>query len=158
VLLPQSGPKQLDFHFYAPKDEEKSDSAGDHINQWLLHQLRSSPLSVNLLASTFENEFGNIKSELWQLEVLHQWYRDGAIKDASKYRVYSAVTTSEERLRPGFSRSSSSIGEIAFPVVPYNMAVRGNQSEMGSDSGSGSDETATRNPLVVSSLPGTSHL
>jgi hypothetical protein len=66
-----------------------SKSAGDNIDQWLLHQLRSSPLDVNFLARTFE-DFGDIGGEKWQFDVLAFWYKDGARNGESHYRVYSS--------------------------------------------------------------------
>jgi hypothetical protein len=51
---------------------------------------------VNLLVRTFETEFGHIEGQKWQFGVLKNWYsyRDGANKDESGYRVYSAASTS----------------------------------------------------------------
>ncbi|KAH8745333.1 hypothetical protein F5882DRAFT_423286, partial [Hyaloscypha sp. PMI_1271] len=56
TLLPQPGSTDMKFKASAPRPGEQSGSAGDHINQWLLHCLRSSPLDVYLLAKTFEAE------------------------------------------------------------------------------------------------------
>jgi len=88
LLLPQPEVKDLGFYESAPKPNEVSNSAGDHINQWLLHQLRTSPLDVNLLASVYTEEGGETSDE-WEVHVLDLWYKDGAIKGASGYRVYS---------------------------------------------------------------------
>jgi hypothetical protein len=105
VLLPRPGSKEVQsFRNSRPKAaEEISHSAGDHINQWLLHQLRSSPLDVNLLARTFEAEFGHIKGEEWQFDVLAFWYRDGARKGASAYRVYSSGIATQAPRRSRYS-------------------------------------------------------
>jgi len=92
-LLPRHGTKQTDFRDSGPKEEEYTDSAGDHINQWLLHQLRSSPLYVSLLASTFESNFGQIERQEWEKEVLALWYKDGARKEAADYHTGSSGTS-----------------------------------------------------------------
>jgi hypothetical protein len=106
MLLAHAPAKQENFGTYSPKEEERSDNAGDHINQWLLHQLQCSPMQINLLARTFEQRFGQIDNEHWQSEVLRVWYKDGAIKSASCYQVYSPEST-EIPFRSGISIGTS---------------------------------------------------
>jgi hypothetical protein len=88
ALIPRPGIQEVKFYDAGPNPEEFSNSAGDHVNQWLLHQLRSSPLQVNMLVGIFEARFGRIKDERWQIDVITFWYVDGARKGASRYRVY----------------------------------------------------------------------
>jgi hypothetical protein len=119
VLLPRPGSKEVQFFNTGPKASELSDSAGDHINQWLLHQLRSSPLDVSLLARTFEDDFGHIKGEKWQFDVLAFWYKDGARKGSSHYRVYSSGVATQAPQRAGNSAKSYSDagGRLSFGIV-----------------------------------------
>jgi hypothetical protein len=76
VLLPRPGmnPRRN----YEPKHDEQSDSTTMRINQWMLNQLRSSPLEVNLLARTFEDFAGDTIEDDWQTAVLKLWHKDGA--------------------------------------------------------------------------------
>ena len=83
-------------------------STGDEINQWLLDQLLSSSLYVNLLARTYENEYGHIESEDWQLDVLALWYEDGTRKSASEYRVYSSGIATQAPQRSQYSAKTLS--------------------------------------------------
>lgn len=108
VLLPRPGSKEVQFVNAGPKPAELSNSAGDHINQWLLHQLRSSPLDVNLLSRTFEAETGYTKGEEWQLDVLAFWYKDGAKKGATEYRIYSSGIATQAPRRSRYSTRSLS--------------------------------------------------
>jgi len=94
TLLPQPGTTDTKFKASAPRPGEQSGSAGDHINQWLLHSLRSSPLDVYQLAKTFQAEFGDFKSHQWQSDVRNYWYKDGAIKDETGYRIDSITNDS----------------------------------------------------------------
>lgn len=103
ALIPRPGIQEVRFFDTGPKPDEFSNSAGDHVNQWLLHQLRSSPLQVNMLVRIFEGNFGRIEGERWQIDVVTFWYMDGARKGASGYRVHS----SENATRP--LRNSESV-------------------------------------------------
>jgi len=119
LLLPQPGiQRQMKFDA-GPIPEESSYSPGDHINQWLLHQLRSSPLDVNLLARTFEKEFGHIENKNWQSNVLNFWYKDGASEGASDYQVYSSGKLTRAARRSGHSTKSQSdtTGEHSLGVL-----------------------------------------
>ena len=49
------------------------------VDQWLLHQLRMSPLGVKLLEETYTTQYGAlVEPGQWQQDVLKQWYRDKA--------------------------------------------------------------------------------
>ncbi|TKW51336.1 hypothetical protein CTA1_10686 [Colletotrichum tanaceti] len=60
------------------KEEDKS----DFITRWLLHQLRTSPLAVKLLYSTFVQtiRLRIVNLQRWQQDVLFHWWKDGAVK------------------------------------------------------------------------------
>jgi hypothetical protein len=150
-LLPQPGTKDMKFKASAPRPEEQSESAGDHINQWLLHSLRSSPLDVNLLARTFEAEVGNFEAQKWESDVRHHWYRDGAIKDASGYRVDSV--TSET---PVYGRSKLSTASLHEYKIEPVLGITGKKtvvSDTSSISGSEFLRTNEENEIAVGSLP-----
>jgi hypothetical protein len=121
VLLPRPGSKEVQLFNSGPKAGETSHGAGDHINQWLLHQLRSSPLDVNLLARTFEGNYGHIKGEKWQFDVLAFWFKDGARKRASEYHVYSSGIVTQA---PGRSRHSARSYLDANEVYSFGIAIR----------------------------------
>lgn len=146
ILLPHLGTRSFSFHSSAPTSGQKSDSAGDHINQWLLHDLRSSPMSVNLLARTFEDEAGQMENERWQLEVLDHWYRDGAIKDATGYQIYSTGTATE------VAQDSKLPYTEEYEFVEKTMIPRP-VSRSGSDSESDLDEVKAGSAVHVNPLP-----
>lgn len=151
TLLPQPGTKDLKFKASAPKPDEQSESAGDHINQWLLHSLRLSPLDVNLLARTFESQFGGFEAHKWQSDVRRHWYRDGSIKDASEYRVYSVtdetLVTSESKL------TKRSVPEHHYEPVLGITGRRRAVSDTSSVSGSEGFGLHRENERVVDALP-----
>jgi hypothetical protein len=114
-LLPQPGTKDMKFKASAPSPEEQSEGAGDHVNQWLLHTLRSSPLDVNLLARTFEAQVGSFEAQKWEMDVRNHWYRDGAVKDAAGYRIDSI--TSETPVDGRSKLSTASFNEYKIEPV-----------------------------------------
>jgi hypothetical protein len=149
TLLPQPGTSDTKFKASAPKPEEQSENAGDHINQWLLHSLRSSPLDVNLLARTFEAEVGDFEAQKWQLDVRHHWYRDGSIKDASGYRVYSITSDT-----PVTSRSKLTKESVPEHIYEPVLGITGRKNAMSDTSSvSGSECLDGQNEIVVGALP-----
>jgi hypothetical protein len=134
-LLPHPGTKDMKFKASAPRPEEQSESAGDHINQWLLHSLRSSPLDVNLLARTFEAEVGNFEARKWESDVRHHWYRDGAIKDASGYQIDSVTSETPVYGRSKLSTSSFYENKIepVLGITGRKIAVSDTSSVSGSE-------------------------
>lgn len=89
VLLPRPGGKlevdvDIDSLLLEP-DEVKH----NRVNQWLLDNLRSSPLEVRLLASTFEDLRGE-PTERWQFYVLSVWYKDGTKTSSAAIQAYSS--------------------------------------------------------------------
>jgi hypothetical protein len=64
-------------NLFDPKLNKELDETTYRINQWMLLQLRSSPLDVNLLARTFEGIVGKTQDD-WQTAVLKLWHEDGA--------------------------------------------------------------------------------
>jgi hypothetical protein len=106
LLMSHQRSKQVSF--YKSASGSGTPHSGDDINQWLLDQLRSSPLYVNLLARTYENEFGHIESEDWQLDVLAFWYKDGTRKSASDYRVYSSGIATQAPQKSQYSAKTLS--------------------------------------------------
>jgi hypothetical protein len=155
TLLPQWENKRLDFYTSAPKPDEFSHNAGDHINQWLLHMLRLSPLDVSLLARTFE-DVGGVIGEDWQLEVLRLWYNDGAVKDAAGYRVYSAAATTTTDTPAQTRKAATSIPERKYQIA-VGATMKSTTSESRSDSRSVSEETTAGNGLLVEPFPGTNY-
>ena len=81
---------------------------GDNINQWLLDQLQSSPLYVNLLARIYEARFGHIESEAWELAVLAFWDEDGTTKLSSDYQAYSSAITTQAPQKSQYSAKTLS--------------------------------------------------
>jgi hypothetical protein len=76
----------MKFKASALRPGEQSGSAGDHINQWLLHSLRSSPLDIHLLAETYKAEVGKFEEmKKWESDVRNHRYKDGANKGTSGY-------------------------------------------------------------------------
>ncbi|KAK1997275.1 hypothetical protein LX36DRAFT_681846 [Colletotrichum falcatum] len=67
--------------------EFKGGDKSDFITRWLLHQLRTSPLAVELLYSTFTQTIRlKIKNfQRWQQDVLFHWWRDGAVKPPDEF-------------------------------------------------------------------------
>ncbi|KAH8591811.1 hypothetical protein B0O99DRAFT_744249 [Bisporella sp. PMI_857] len=95
LLLSKPGQPDISFHELAPSSQDITSSAGDHINHWLLHKLRLSPLDVNLLASISDKLLSYITGEEWQTCVLKLWYQDDTRKLASKYRIIPTDIMSE---------------------------------------------------------------
>jgi hypothetical protein len=54
----------------------KDDSKGSFVTRWMLHQLRTSPLAVELLYSTFAANLKVMDPDMWQADVLFYWWRD----------------------------------------------------------------------------------
>jgi hypothetical protein len=78
VLLPRPGTNPR--RNYEPMPKERLDTTRGRINQWILNQLRSSLLEVNLLTRTFEAWAGEttLRKDDWQAAVLKFWYEDRA--------------------------------------------------------------------------------
>jgi hypothetical protein len=142
VLLPGPGSTEVQlFRNNAPRAVDMSNNAGDHINQWLLHQLRSSPLYVNLLARTFDAEIarsGLTKNEEWQFDVLAFWYKDdGATKEAATYRIYSSGTATHAPLHSSFSYRSYTHGsdQVTIGIATRSASLSSTEaSKLGSGS------------------------
>jgi hypothetical protein len=101
ALLPRPGTAQIHLKASDAEADVFFDNTYDRINHWLLAHLRSSPLDVNLLARTYEAQFGPIKfSDDWQEHVLTLWYEDGTRKGVHEYRIYSSVAGSQARPGP----------------------------------------------------------
>ncbi|KAK1969745.1 hypothetical protein LY78DRAFT_653721 [Colletotrichum sublineola] len=99
--------------------EFKGEDKSDFITRWLLHQLRTSPLAVELLYSTFTQTIRlKIKNfRRWQQDVLFHWWRDGAVKPPDEFfgpltgsgRVWSGHDAIPEHisLPPGYGMQVS---------------------------------------------------
>ncbi|KAH8751871.1 hypothetical protein BGZ57DRAFT_912937 [Hyaloscypha finlandica] len=96
LLIPHPGMKPRNFEA-GPEPDEKSDFTTIRINEWLLQQLRTSALDVNLLASTFQNLSGAIDDQ-WQIAVLKRWYRDDTMGQSNRTRVYTSSMTTQAPL------------------------------------------------------------
>ncbi|KAE9367986.1 hypothetical protein N431DRAFT_548268 [Stipitochalara longipes BDJ] len=145
TLLPQPGTKDMKFKASAPKPGEQSGSAGDHINQWLLHSLRTSPLDVGLLARTFEAVVGDIESQKWELD------------DASGYRIDSV----ESESTPVYGRSrlwEDAIQENKIEPVQGIIGRKPAVSNASSVSGSDMYGIDGQNERVVDPLPRSKYL
>lgn len=79
----------------------KSNDTTNRINRWLFDKLRSSPLEVRLLASTFQHVGGGKTNDRWQSLVLDFWFRDLPIRPQDI--VYSSRLATHKHS----SRSSS---------------------------------------------------
>ncbi|EPE31684.1 hypothetical protein GLAREA_12440 [Glarea lozoyensis ATCC 20868] len=90
VLLPRPGSKPEIEVDIESVEEDKPQS---RVNQWLLDQLRSSPLDVRLLASTFEKEGGGEPNDRWQFHVLSVWFRDETLYSTAAFGAYSSSLT-----------------------------------------------------------------
>ncbi|KAH8805550.1 hypothetical protein F5884DRAFT_450410 [Xylogone sp. PMI_703] len=74
ILLPDPN-RQVHLGDTTLEAKEKAESSERLVDSWLLHQLRSSPLAVNLLATTYKSEGRKIK-ENWETDVLDFWFLD----------------------------------------------------------------------------------
>jgi hypothetical protein len=92
ILLPPPGRKLQEIERYEPRPDEESDPITRNINKWILDQLRTSPMDVNLLVRTYEGKHGQIIDD-WQLAVLSYWYRDGTLESATISAVYTSSAT-----------------------------------------------------------------
>ncbi|RFU31074.1 hypothetical protein B7463_g5258, partial [Scytalidium lignicola] len=88
-LLPDPN-RQVHFEDNTLPEEEKGDLRVHEINSWLLRQLRSSPLDVNLLAAIFESKGGKITDQ-WEADVLGCWYLDETRKNFTEGPPHSSV-------------------------------------------------------------------
>ncbi|KAK2045332.1 hypothetical protein LZ31DRAFT_553432 [Colletotrichum somersetense] len=90
--------------------EFKGEDKSDFITRWLLHQLRTSPLAVELLYSTFTQTIPlKIKNFCrWQQDVLFHWWRDGAVKPSNEF---FGPLTGSGRVWPGHEAIPEHISE-----------------------------------------------
>jgi hypothetical protein len=94
VLLPRPGSEQeveVDMDSLVHLKDDKPQPQ-HRVNEWLLEQLRSSPLDVRLLASTFEVKVGET-DDRWQFCVLSVWFRDGTLSSSADLKAYSSSLT-----------------------------------------------------------------
>jgi hypothetical protein len=117
VLLPPPGVKEVlhpspplpDFDKEIQQENTTSIDPSDRINFWLLENLRSSPLDVNLLVRIYQFHFGPIKQgDRWQIDVMELWYSDDS-KELAKHsaRSLSDVATQSTQ-KTGEQRTSLS--------------------------------------------------
>ncbi|EFQ26102.1 uncharacterized protein GLRG_01246 [Colletotrichum graminicola M1.001] len=90
--------------------EFKGEDKSDFITRWLLHQLRTSPLAVELLYSTFTQTIRlKIKNfRRWQQDVLFHWWRDSAVKPPDEF---FGPLTGSGRVWPGHEAIPEHISE-----------------------------------------------
>jgi hypothetical protein len=95
VLLPRPGSGQeveVDMESLVPlKDDQPRPQK--RVNEWLLEQLRTSPLDVRLLASMFEDFGGGKTNDPWQFYVLSVWFRDDTFPSNADLEAYSSSLT-----------------------------------------------------------------
>jgi hypothetical protein len=93
VLLPRPGSRQEVEVDMESLVASKNDQPQSRVNQWLLQQLRSSPLDVRLLASLFEDEGGGETNDRWQFYVLSVWFTDDTLSGTTALEAYSSSLT-----------------------------------------------------------------
>jgi hypothetical protein len=108
LLIPRPG-SRVQLKDPAPDSEEFPDDSSNLVSQWLLQQLRSSPLDVNLLARISESLFGNINREKWQSEVVKYWYKDSTKKGEPQHPITSSLIMSSNHPTTGYASTLSSI-------------------------------------------------
>ncbi|KAK1471595.1 hypothetical protein CCUS01_06079 [Colletotrichum cuscutae] len=87
ATLPQLRAAQKELGISRLISEFKEEDKSDFITRWLLQQLRTSLVAVELLYSTFIHtlrlRIGNVHK--WQQDVLYHWWRDGAVKSPKEF-------------------------------------------------------------------------
>ncbi|WYZ46534.1 hypothetical protein EsH8_IX_000759 [Colletotrichum jinshuiense] len=104
-------PAQKEFGISRLVSEFKGGDKSDFITRWLLHQLRTSPLAVELLYSTFIQTM-HLKiddKQRWQQDVLFHWWRDDAVKPPEEF---FGPLTGSGMVSPGHESLS---GHISLP-------------------------------------------
>lgn len=115
ALIPRPGIKAMEPKAKESKKAFKSDPAMTRINEWLLENLRLSPLEIVLLANTFEMKEGKL-FEQWQLYVLRLWYEDTTIKASKRLRASSMNTQA-----PVQSDHSDTVGNFRNDGLSYRI-------------------------------------
>ncbi|KAG9230904.1 hypothetical protein BJ875DRAFT_487513 [Amylocarpus encephaloides] len=114
VLLPRPGSRQDVQSFDLEHDEESEiTKTNKRINHWLLEQLRTSPLQVFSLASTFQLIVGQTGAN-WQSLVICNWYTDGTLYNSPRAFSHSLSTI----------RSGGSLKTQADTTVDHSTAER----------------------------------
>jgi hypothetical protein len=88
--------------------EESLDDSSNIVSQWLLQQLRSSPLDVNLLARISESLFSYINREKWQQNVVKYWYKDSTKNEETQHPIPSSLIMSSNPPTTGYPSTLSS--------------------------------------------------
>ncbi|OLN97502.1 hypothetical protein CCHL11_01299 [Colletotrichum chlorophyti] len=78
---------QKEFGISRLVNESKHGDKSDFVTRWLLYNLRTSPLAVELLYSTFVHTVRRTieNRQRWQQDVLFHWWRDGAVKPPEEF-------------------------------------------------------------------------
>jgi hypothetical protein len=145
LLIPNPATQRIEFNDSGlDPTEDKVEDADDRVNQWLLRQLRSSALDVNLLARTYESRYGTINGEKWQHDVIALWYNDRS-KNKDALRRASSSVMAVETPRKGFIsyKSSDEGGARTLAIL-----VRRSRLNPGK-SGAGSTATRKSNGVVL---------
>jgi hypothetical protein len=117
ALITQLGAKARELKADEPKKVQKGDLAISRINDWLLENLRSSPLEIILLANTFEMKEGKL-CEQWQLHVLRFWYEDTTIKTSARLRPRASSTNTQAPVK---SDHSDTVGNFKNDGLSYRI-------------------------------------
>jgi hypothetical protein len=145
LLIPNPATQRIEFNDSClDPTEDKVEDADDRVNQWLLRQLRSSALDVNLLARTYESRYGTINGEKWQHDVIALWYKDQS-KNKDALHLISSSVIAVETPRKGFISYNSSDEGGARTLATWVRRSRLN----GGKSGAGSTATKKRNGVVL---------
>ncbi|PMD40891.1 hypothetical protein L207DRAFT_347061 [Hyaloscypha variabilis F] len=129
LLLPMPGTKGVQLADVLPTPEvvdiekdtaEANDERidpNDRINEWLLGDLRTSALHVNLLVGIFEKLVGHIpKGEKWQIDVLKVWYIDGS-KEMADQPSRTLSDTATDSTQKTVEKPVSSSGRHSFGLM-----------------------------------------
>jgi hypothetical protein len=145
LLIPNPATQRIEFNDSGlDPTEDKVEDADDRVNQWLLRQLRSSALDVNLLARTYESRYGTINGEKWQHDVIALWYKDPSENKDALHQIPSSVIAVESPQNGFISYNSSDEGGARTLAI----LVRRSRLNPGK-SGAGSTATRKRNGVVL---------
>ena len=142
-----------------PRDiQEPSQDSSLMVNNWLFTQLQMTPLEVNLLARTYELQYGHIQEkEKWQRDVLRLWFSDASNNNWQGPLTSSGVVTRAGRNTAHGSYLSSDIVEKGPNDTPIDSVFLGGADEDMVSVDSGDDGTifgAPRpNPLATPDTP-----
>jgi hypothetical protein len=138
ILIPRPG-SRLQLKYPVSDSEASPDDSGNLVSHWLLQQLRSSPLDVNLLARISESLFDYINREKWQFDVMKYWYKDSTKTGESQHPITSSLIMSSNPPTSGYPSTLSSIKRenhewgMSFQTMPLILGKFGGNAIATSD-------------------------